>query len=130
MIKRRHVLMLDGLFVLLIPACKVITGWMLEKGTTPCYYWQFNLQCPACGGTRCLYNIASGEFLNAFWLNPYVFCTVVLSVGILILMNVAVFCMKEQGQKLLKYILRTKWLIVWAVGFAVFGILRNINLLF
>ena len=103
---------------------------MLEKGINPCFYLQFGLQCPACGGTRCLNYLTAGKVFYAFQLNPYVFCTVILSVGILSLMNIAVLSKKGQGRELLNRIWKPKWLIAWAVGFAVFGILRNIPLFF
>ena len=125
MIKRRHILLLDGLALLLVLIGRALTGWMIEKEITPCIYLQKGFLCPACGGTRCVDHLLKGDLLQAFQMNPYIFCTVFLCAGVVIFLNITAFTKKHRGEKLLQLVLKPRWLIVWSVGFAVFGILRN-----
>ena len=126
MIRRRYVLALDGALLVLALAGRALTGWMLGEGLTPCPYLQWGLLCPACGGTRCIHFLLRGKLLQSFQMNPYIFLTAVLCVTIVALLNVTAFTKKHCGEKITRKILKPRWLVVWAIGFAVFGVLRNV----
>lgn len=128
MIKRRYVFALDGLVVVLLLLGGTVCRWLLDK-LPDCIISRYGLLCPACGGTRCLHYLLQGKVLQSFWMNPYVFCTVFLGIGLLILLNVAAWSRKRSVMVLLRYTLNPRYLIAWAVGFAVFGIARNIFIL-
>ena len=124
MIKRAYVLALDGAVLTSLFAGRFITNWM-RANITSCISTRIGLLCPACGGTRCLQYLLHGDFLRAFFMNPYLFLTAMIAMALLILLNVAAFTPKHMGMPVLRWICKPRWVIVWAIGFAVFGVLRN-----
>lgn len=123
--KRRYILLLDGTLLLLVPVAALLSGWML--GNLPaCGFLRYGILCPACGGTRCVKFLSRGQLAPAFQMNPYLFCTAFLALGLVILLNVVGLSQGQRGTGLLKRVCRPIWLILWAVGFSLFGILRNI----
>ena len=121
--KRWHILLLDGLLIALIPIAGLLSGLMINM-LPDCLLYKQGLLCPACGGTRCIRYLAQLKPLAAFKMNPYIFCTAIICVGLLILLNAAVLSGGKYG--LLKKLCRPTFVILWAIGFVLFGILRNI----
>ena len=126
--KRKYILLLDAGILALIPVAVLLAKWML-KALPDCMFMRVGFLCPACGGTRCLIQLGRGNFLQALQLNPYFFFTAWLVFGLLVLVNVWAFSGGNRGGALLRNILRPRWLIVWAVGFVLFGVLRNVFLI-
>ena len=126
--KRRSILLLDGACLAAIPLAAVLAGWML-RSLPNCLSMQVGLLCPACGGTRCLLQMSRGNFAQALRLNPYFFCTAWLLLGLLILANIHAFSQGKWGGKLLRRVWQSKWIMVWAIGFVVFGAVRNVLIL-
>ena len=125
MINRRYMPILNIMLIALFVAGKYLSQRMIEWEIS-CIFMQYGLQCPACGGTHCLYYLTQGYVTRAFWENPYIFCTICICIIIIIIFDAVSLCRKQKGYDLLKRIFTPKWLIVWAVGFAVFGMLRNL----
>jgi hypothetical protein len=59
---------------------------MLDK-LPDCYLAVRSLPCPACGGTRCVYNFFSLNFAAAFQYNPCVFVVIIFMLILAILLN-------------------------------------------
>ena len=123
--KRKYSLWLDVGFLALLPLAALLAKWML--GALPdCPVMKAGLLCPACGGTRCLLQLTKGNFLQALRYNAYFFFTAWLLFGLLVLGNVWALTHGKKGGVLLKKVLRPRWIVAWAIGFALFGILRNL----
>lgn len=122
--KRRYILLLDGALLAAIPLGSAASKWMLDA-LPDCIFLQHGLLCPACGGTRCLRALTRGDFLLAFRMNPYLFCTAFLALALVVLLNVTVLSGGRWGSGLLRKAAKPWLLILWAAGFVVFGILRN-----
>ena len=86
--KRKYILLLDAGILALIPVAVLLAKWML-KALPDCMFMRVGVLCPACGGTRCLIQLARGNFLQALQLNPYFFFTAWLVLGLLVLAYVA-----------------------------------------
>ena len=123
--KRIYILLLDSLLLAAFLAAPWVSSWMLAH-LPPCFFLKMGLLCPACGGTRCLQALTRGEFSQAFQRNPYLFCTAFLALALVVLVNVAVLSSGRWGAGLLRRVARPWLVTLWAVGFGVFGILRNL----
>ena len=126
--KRKYILLLDAGILALIPVVVLLAKWMLDA-LPDCFSLRIGLLCPACGGTRCLLQMVQGHFGQALKLNPYFFFTAWILLGLLVLGNVYAFSHGKWGGKLLRQLWQTKWVIVWAIGFALFGVFRNLVLI-
>ena len=125
MIKRWHILMLDIVFLAFLFLGRCVTWWMLEW-EIPCVFLQRGIMCPACGGTHCLHSFLQGNIAEAFMANSYVFSTIILLIGIMIALNI--MYMRKECCLASRVNLRTiaKWTVIWAIGFALFGVIRNV----
>ncbi|MBQ3215446.1 MAG: DUF2752 domain-containing protein [Oscillospiraceae bacterium] len=121
--KKIMVLGLDAGLLLLYFVIGFITDSMLAL-PTGCVLATLGMECPSCGGTRCVRYLASGQFLKAFQMNPYFFVSIFYLGFLLVLLNSAVLFGK--GEKLLKKVATPTAAIIWAVGLIPFTILRNI----
>lgn len=121
--KKYLVLGLDlGLVILAAlagPAAK-----LLLTAPPGCILASVGFQCPACGGTRCVRYLASGQLADAFRMNPYFFLSILFLGLLLVLLNTTVLFGK--GEKLLKKLATPTAAIIWAIGLIPFTILRNI----
>jgi hypothetical protein len=124
-IKKSYVFLLDGALLVLGLAAGWLTGWMLSA-IPDCPVMQFGFLCPACGGTRCVRYFFSGQFAQAFTMNPFVFVLIWYLCAALVLLNIGVLLKLPKAEKIA--IRMTDWraVIVAAVLFAVFGIVRNL----
>lgn len=117
------VLLLDLGLIALLAAMGIITRFMLDA-PTGCILASVGFQCPACGGTRCVRYLASGQIVDAFRMNPYFFVSILYLGVLLMLLNSSVLFGK--GSKLLKKLATPTAAIIWAIGLIPFTILRNI----
>ena len=87
------------------------------------FYEATNLQCPSCGGTRCVENILKGNFKEAFLFHPIFF----ISVFYLLLCNIVYLINLNKKNKILTWIYPKYWYaIIFAVILVIYGILRNL----
>ena len=116
---------MDVGLVALILAAGFLSRWMIAT-LPPCPFVAAGLLCPACGGTRCVRYLTQGAFAEAFAVNPFVFL-LVFYVGIgLILLNIGVLAKAQRVEKIACAMLGWQAVIVCAVLFVVFGVLRNV----
>ena len=123
--KKIIVLILD---IAIIPAgvfFKWLAGTMLSTNR-PCSWTLFGLQCATCGGTRCVNNLFQGNFVEAFTMNPFIFCCIVYAIVSFILLNILVFTNATFAKKALRIMYSWYSLAFGAVSYAVFFIVRNI----
>lgn len=97
----------------------------MSKYFPRCIFLEMGFLCPACGGTRCVYNIASGNFLKAFTLNPFIFLLVLYVILVVMLLNINYLFNVSFLKKTLAAMVHYKAVIVIAVLYALFGIVRN-----
>lgn len=105
-----------GVLVLAIILSKIYFG----KGVMCMLYETSGYYCPGCGGTRMALALLELDFYQAFRYNMYVLGTLpfVIVIGV---KQIVLFIKKgEMLEKLDIY------LIVYAVGLVIFGVLRNI----
>lgn len=121
--KKRTIIILTELAIIIFAVILVNTV-NITQYTIGCWFYQATgLQCPSCGGTRCIINIFQGNFKEAFFLHPIYFITVVylLIVNIIYIINI------YRKEKKAKWIYPKPWYaIVLAIILVVYGFLRNI----
>lgn len=121
--KKRTIIILTELAIIIFAVILVNTV-NITQYTIGCWFYQATgLQCPSCGGTRCIINIFQGNFKEAFFLHPIYFITVVylLIVNIIYIINI------YRKEKKAKWIYHKPWYaIVLAIILVVYGFLRNI----
>ena len=121
--KKRTKIILTELAIVIFAVILVNTV-NITQYTIGCWFYQATgLQCPSCGGTRCIINIFQGNFKEAFFLHPIYFITVVylLIVNIIYIINIG------RKEKIAKWIYPKPWYaIVLAIILVVYGFLRNI----
>ena len=81
-------------------------------------------QCGSCGGTRCVYNFFTGNFVSAFQLNPFFFFATIYAIIVILLVNLAFLFMIKNFEKPLKAIANYKVIIAWAIAYSVFTVIR------
>jgi len=124
-ISRLQVILIDILALLSFFVSYILSRFMLA--TLPdCFFKGFGFVCPACGGTRAVITFTSADFLSSFKYNPYIFITIIFAVIALIILNITVFSKNSICKKVSCVIFDYKTVIFWAIGFAIFGIIRNL----
>ena len=87
----------------------------------PCLIYQItSFQCPSCGITRMCLSLVKLDFKSAFYYNPYVLVVSPVVLFCVIFGEIRYICKGTYSLGKLKYLLN-----IAAVGFIIFGILRN-----
>lgn len=99
-------------------------GFVRHTGTgIPCLFrYFFHLKCPGCGITHMLLALAKGDFREAFYSNPAVFCFLPFLCWIIIKSLVNYLYVKKTVWKMWE----TAGMIFFLVILTVFGVVRNI----
>ena len=121
---RKSILLLDGVLILCGLFAPLLAKFLISL-PIDCFVQEMGMLCPACGGTRCVSLVFQGRFTEAFWMNPYIFLTGIFAGMIIGLIHLTVLIDKDCFRKFSSHILRYRTVIVWAIGFGLFGILRN-----
>ena len=124
LMKKLYVLLLDLALVSLGLMAAPMTGWMFDV-IPDCPATKLGLLCPSCGGTRCVRAFFSGDFLEAFGYNPFIFLLVLYLGAALALLNVGVLMKIEWAEKTARSMTGWQAVIICAVLFAIFGVTRN-----
>lgn len=95
------------------------------KNFPPCYFAERGFLCPACGGTRCVAALCSGNIIEAFKYNAMFFLMFLYIGAFIVFLNIAFISGSAFFDKAWRKMINPYILIAWAIGFAVFGILRN-----
>lgn len=123
--KRWHVLLFDALLLIACPIAGLLSNLMIAK-LPSCMFLRHGILCPTCGGTRCVKYLTQLRPLMAFKMNPYLFLTGLACAGLVVLWNLSVLFNIQWCSTALKKLCKPTYVILWAVGFVLFGILRNI----
>ena len=87
------------------------------------FYETTGLQCPSCGGTRCVVNILHGNFKEAFLFHPIFFITIVY----LVIVNIIYLINLNRKKSIAKWIYpKPYYAIIIAVILIIYGVVRNI----
>jgi len=103
---------------------KYITQLMLDI-MPGCIFYKYGFICPSCGGTRTVHNFVTGNFIASFSYNPYIFGIIIYLIAAVIILNLEFLLKLSFAKKIRKIIFNYKVIIGIAIGYAVFGILRN-----
>lgn len=109
--------------LILILAIIGVNSNLMQYTPSCLFYKATNLQCPSCGGTRCVENILKGNFKEAFLFHPIFF----ISIFYLLLCNIVYLINLNKKNKILTWIYPKYWYaIIFAVILVIYGILRNL----
>jgi hypothetical protein len=123
--RKSYVLFLDlGLVIAAIVAAP-LSRWMIAC-FPDCPLAVMGFLCPACGGTRCVRAFFSGDFLGAFWFNPFFFVLIFYLGAALVLLNMGVLLRIKWADQAAQIMTGWQAVIITAVIFAIFGVVRNI----
>lgn len=123
--KKKHVILLDSILAALALLAGKVTGWMIAL-IPDCPVTKYGLLCPACGGTRCVRYFFSGQWGAAFRINPFFFILIWYLAVAWMMLNVGILLNIPIAKKVAGTMLHWRTVIIAAVLFAVFGIVRNI----
>lgn len=124
-ISRLQLFILDCIILSLAVVGFFLSHWMIEN-SPGCVFRKLGFLCPACGGTRCVRYFLEADFATAFRYNSYIFITIILAVIALVFLNITVFSKSKTCEKICIKLINYRTIILWAICFAVFGIVRNI----
>ena len=119
------VLGLDLLVVILFLSAKSLASLMLSS-LSDCITNQWGLLCPACGGTRAVFHFASGNFLKSFQYNPFFFVLILYFLFFMLMLNLEMLFRIRRAKKIRAWMIHPKTVIVFAICYAIFGIVRNL----
>ena len=131
-LKKHHFRIIIIVFDLLILPfgliCKYLSGYMLTFNL-PCIFTVFGGKCAGCGGTHFVKNLMSGNIIEAFFDNQFLFVwTVYLAVSLILLNLFLLFNMKF-AKKALLVMYSSPALICFMASAFLFFIVRNIPLM-
>ena len=89
-----------------------------------CTYAASGHPCGSCGGTRCVYQLLQGNFIEAFKLNQLYFITFCYLAVIFVLLHLAWVFKLKFAEKPLKLLANYKAVIVFGVSFFFFTMWR------
>ncbi len=123
--KKTFIIFTDGVIILsvfFLPALIVA----MPDGIGACIFWKHGILCPSCGGTRCVFNFFSGNFVLAFRYNHLIFFALIYAFAFLVLLNIHVFVKNKYTFKVLKAMSHYSVAISFSAAYLLFGIFRNI----
>ena len=124
MLKRRILILIDALFIITAFSIKDI-ALLAVLHFPQCIGARLGFLCPSCNGTSCVYNFAIGKFSEAFALHPIVFLSMIYIIAVLVILNIACLSKHKKAEMLFKKMVSPAVVIVYAIVFSIFGIIRN-----
>ena len=122
--KTKYSILLLDLSIILFTVLGGKLVYLMKKYSPVCFFRANGITCPSCGGTRCVENILSGNLSAAFGHNQYFFCLAIYSVMGIVCLNIGYLFNINIARKVSDTMLSYKAIIIWAVIFLFFGILR------
>ncbi len=120
--RKKITIIVAELLVLIFIVILVNTTNIAQK-TPECWFYQSTgLECPSCGGTRCVINLFSGNFKEAFFLHPIYFIIIfyLLIVSVIYIINL------NKQEKIAKWLYPKAWYaIMFAIILVIYGLVRN-----
>lgn len=96
----------------------------MMKYLPECVYSPAGITCPACGATRCVRYLFSGQPFTAFRLHPYIFLLIFYLAVALIILNIGYLLNKNRFRKIGMTMVGSRAIILLAAGFGIFGMIR------
>ena len=127
--KYKWPLLLLAADVLVVIGCIVgrwLSGRMLESDTV-CLFLLLGGKCLTCGGTHFVRSLLTGQIVEAFHHNEFLFITTAYLALSLLLAHPAVLLKAKWAQKLLRWMYSIPSLILFFVGMVLFVFLRNLT---
>ena len=127
--KYKWPLLLLATDVLVVIGCIVgrwLSGRMLESDTV-CLFLLLGGKCLTCGGTHFVRSLLTGQLVEAFHHNEFLFITTAYLALSLLLAHPAVLLKAKWAQKLLRWMYSIPSLILFFVGMVLFVFLRNLT---
>lgn len=118
----------DVLVVIGCIVCRWLSGRMLESETV-CLWLLLGGECLTCGGTHFVQSLLSGQIVEAFHHNEFLFVTTVYLALSLLLAHPAVLLKAKWAKKLLRWMYSIPSLILFLTGMTVFAVVRNLPLM-
>lgn len=115
------ILLVIGCFV-----CRWLSGRMLESDTV-CLFLLLGGKCITCGGTHFVQSLLSGQFIEAFHHNEFLFVSTAYLALSLVLLHPWLLFGARWAKKLLRWMYNLPTLILFLAGMTVFGIVRNLT---
>ena len=109
-----------ALFLLLKPLANLLLTALAD-----CIFDRLGILCPACGGTRAVFHFASGNFAESFHYNPFFFLLIIYFFLFMIIWNLEIFFGFGFAKKLRAGMHHPKTVIIFAILYVIFGIIRN-----
>ena len=128
--KNKRIIILSTDFVLLVGT--IVVMQIIPKlvgGPVTCISARLNLPCPGCGGTRCLYNFLTGNFIESFKFNPFIFSCIVSAIVIVALFNLSWLFNLKFADKALKNASKPVFAYGFLIAFILFIALRAFHVL-
>ena len=120
-----NILLADAIFAFLALSAPGIAALMIDN-ISSCPFSEIGILCPTCGGTRCVQSFFNGDISKAFKYNEFITVFIFYVIAILVIANL--YCLFDI--KKLKGVLKTaagyKAVIICAILFVVFGLIRAI----
>lgn len=119
------ILILDTV-ILLVAILAFPLGKMLIDLPFDCYAQNLGYLCPSCGGTRAVLLLLRGDVWGAISMNAYFMVTgLIMALGVAFL-HFSCFTDIKIFRKISRGLFHPYTAIAWALGFLLFGFLRNI----
>ena len=106
--------------------CRWLSGRMLESDTV-CLFLLLGGKCITCGGTHFVQSLLSGQFIEAFHHNEFLFVSTAYLALSLVLLHPWLLFGARWAKKLLRWMYNLPTLILFLAGMTVFGIVRNLT---
>lgn len=115
--------------VLVVVGCIVgrwLSGRMLESDTV-CLFLLLGGKCITCGGTHFVQSLLSGQFIEAFHHNEFLFVSTAYLALSLVLLHPWLLFGARWAKIVLRWMYNLPTLILFLAGMTVFGIVRNLT---
>ena len=122
---RWGILILDAGVLIFGLAAKFLASAMIDY-LPDCVFARVGILCPSCGATRCVRELFSGHWGEAFMLNPFWFCLSLYLAAVLVLLNLGYLAGQKQCLKLGKAMISTKAIVILGILYVLFGIGRTL----
>lgn len=119
------VVALDAAVLLAALCLRSVAGFMINFFPDCFFKSALGIDCPSCGGTRCVYYFFSGDFARSFGMNQFFFIVIIYIILLFLALNLAVFKL-DFARKAVRIIASWQAVVVFAFGYLLFGIIRII----
>ncbi len=117
------VIVLDALAIIGLFTLKSLAKLMIDA-FPDCYFVRtFGIQCPSCGGTRCVFQFFSGNFAESLSLNPLYFFAIIYVILLFVFLNLSLFRLNF-ARRAVKIMASWQAVVVFAVCYLILGTVR------